>query len=431
MISIKTKTLTLLFFSIAVCSLVISSIAIYITIDNLRNQVNEKLSLLTDKTEKEIALDNSPIESAVNDIANVVNATFDPASATKDPKKYIPTYLDSISLQVKEIVQNTRDTVGGYVYPNVDTYKGIYDVWYILEDKTFIKTDKQESPEMFYPTNESMTWYYAPIINKKPMWTNVYFDEILKENCISYVRPITINGEIIGIAGIDASFEAKKKTVEGIQIYKSGFAFLLDDKQQFVVSPKSKSAIHKSDVENIFQKAKNMNKGTYESDNYYMNFVKMDNSQILVIAAPKKEVMEPVNKITIWIIISTVFIAVTVMLLGYSVSKSIIDPLEKLKEHANRLQNGNLEDPVMVKSDDEVGVLANSFENLRVSIVDQNKKLAEYGQGLEEKVRERTIELERKNVELEKINEMTVGRELKMIQLKSQLKDLEEKANKK
>jgi methyl-accepting chemotaxis protein len=427
MIGIRIKTLTLLFVSIASCSLILSFIMLNVTYNNLQTQVKEQLSLRTETVEKEIEIDNMPVEDAVNDIVGIIITTFNTQSASINPKSYLPNYLDSISLQVKGVVQNTKGAIGGYVYPNVEMFKGIYDIWYVLENNTFIKSNEQETPEMFYPTNDSMVWYYDPILKKTALWTHVYYDEILKENCISYVKPIIINNVVVGMTGIDASFETKKHAVEQISIYKTGFAFLLDDKRQFIIPPKSNTVISNSDIDKIYQETIKTRKGTLETSNHFMSFVKMNNNQILVITAPKKEVMEPLNRIVVWIFLSTLFIAITVMFVGYFVSKSIVDPIEKLKEFAIKLGNGNLEEPVIVKSDDEVGNLANSFEKLRLSIREQNKELAKYGQELETKVKERTKELENKNIELEKMNTITVDRELKMIELKKQISELENK----
>jgi PAS domain S-box-containing protein len=49
---------------------------------------------------------------------------------------------------------------------------------------------------------------------------------------------------------------------------------------------------------------------------------------------------------------------------------------------------------------------------------------------LEQRVRERTKELERRNRELEQMNKAFVGRELKMVELKKQIKELEENSGK-
>jgi len=58
------------------------------------------------------------------------------------------------------------------------------------------------------------------------------------------------------------------------------------------------------------------------------------------------------------------------------------------------------------------------------------KKLADYTTGLEIKIAERTKELDRRIKELEILNNSMVGRELKMVGLKKEIKDLETSAKK-
>lgn len=55
-------------------------------------------------------------------------------------------------------------------------------------------------------------------------------------------------------------------------------------------------------------------------------------------------------------------------------------------------------------------------------------KLAEYTTGLEDKVEERTKEIADKVRDLESLNKVMVGRELKMIELKKEIEDLKNKA---
>jgi len=53
------------------------------------------------------------------------------------------------------------------------------------------------------------------------------------------------------------------------------------------------------------------------------------------------------------------------------------------------------------------------------------QELERYRDHLEKLVQERTEEIKRKNAELEKQNRLFVGRELKMIELKAKIKELE------
>lgn len=76
--------------------------------------------------------------------------------------------------------------------------------------------------------------------------------------------------------------------------------------------------------------------------------------------------------------------------------------------------------------EDEKGNLIGYF--LAFTDITDFKMLQE---NLEEKVKERTKELQKRVRELEKFHELTVGRELKMIELKKEIKNLKEELNKK
>jgi len=55
---------------------------------------------------------------------------------------------------------------------------------------------------------------------------------------------------------------------------------------------------------------------------------------------------------------------------------------------------------------------------LEIRVAARTEELRALNQTLEEKVRERTFDLQRKIIDLEKFQRLTVGRELKMIELK-------------
>ena len=74
---------------------------------------------------------------------------------------------------------------------------------------------------------------------------------------------------------------------------------------------------------------------------------------------------------------------------------------------------------------EEGGTYVGSF----VAIVNI-RELKDYQRNLEEQVKERTKKLEEKIEELERINRLTVGRELKMIELKKEIERLKEELEK-
>jgi hypothetical protein len=64
--------------------------------------------------------------------------------------------------------------------------------------------------------------------------------------------------------------------------------------------------------------------------------------------------------------------------------------------------------------------------SLEIKISARTRELKELADGLEENIKIRTAELQQKIEELEKFNKLTIGRELRMIELKKEIKRLEE-----
>ncbi len=79
--------------------------------------------------------------------------------------------------------------------------------------------------------------------------------------------------------------------------------------------------------------------------------------------------------------------------LTYLITRSMIHPLEEMVVASNRIAAGDLDHRVNVRSQDEIGLLAGSFNKMLASIKTMKLELEEWGRTLEEKVRTRTEEL--------------------------------------
>lgn len=81
-----------------------------------------------------------------------------------------------------------------------------------------------------------------------------------------------------------------------------------------------------------------------------------------------------------------IVLAVTNGILTYYVSKSIIRPIRALSKAAAQISDGNLEQSAVVEtsSRDELGELARSFEQMRLSLLEAEKRQAQYEQNRQE-----------------------------------------------
>ncbi|MBU2265027.1 HAMP domain-containing protein, partial [Patescibacteria group bacterium] len=146
-----------------------------------------------------------------------------------------------------------------------------------------------------------------------------------------------------------------------------------------------------------------------------------------------REIIKNQEETTSWItklsLFSGVFIFIIGFFLSYLLSRGITKSITRLRDAAKKISEGKLDTKIEIKSEDEIGQLATAFNEMAT-------ELKESYSGLEQKVFERTKELEvaKKTLEeklndLEKMNELMIGRELKMIELKKAIEELKNKGD--
>jgi len=142
------------------------------------------------------------------------------------------------------------------------------------------------------------------------------------------------------------------------------------------------------------------------------------------------------------IVIGAIAVFLIVLLTGFVsfyFSRRITRPLEQLRAGASVIGEGNLSHRIKIQTGDEIESLADAFnkmaqavgssrkaleeskEVLEIKVGARTKELKELAESLEEKVERRTKQLSQRVDELERFHRLTVGRELKMVELKKEL----------
>ncbi len=88
---------------------------------------------------------------------------------------------------------------------------------------------------------------------------------------------------------------------------------------------------------------------------------------------------------------------------------ALVSPLNKLLAGVANVNQGNLDAQVKIGVEDEIGTLARSFNNMTVSIREARQKLQEYAVGLEQKVSERTRDLEQTLGQVQELKQQQDG----------------------
>lgn len=272
-----------------------------------------------------------------------------------------------------------------------------------------IASDKDIDEELYYEYRKS-TWYNLSqelLKNGKTFaFTETYQDSYGRGLTITCLAPISDkNGNFIGCVATDILMEDLNKTIVSEGIKEPSFATLIDNKGNIIahkdLDPNSDKTfnIKEKNQQNklyeasevILRKKTGITKIGIGDDAYYIAYSEIPSTDwILCMASPLNEVVKPaiaihekISKntstiigsvvnvtflvIQICIVISALIFLIISLLVG-KFTKKIIDPLKKLEQDVNRISQGNLSLRTLVKTDDEIGNLAISFNDMAESL---------------------------------------------------------------
>jgi two-component system NtrC family sensor kinase len=116
---------------------------------------------------------------------------------------------------------------------------------------------------------------------------------------------------------------------------------------------------------------------------------------VLDIVYPLRQINQTIRKNTVSIVVLALgFIIFAAILVSLLVQRAVYRPLADLKDCAARLADGDLEQKIPVRSGDEFGQLAESFNSVTKALRKSRDELQEWGHTLEHKVAEATLSLQ-------------------------------------
>lgn len=135
-----------------------------------------------------------------------------------------------------------------------------------------------------------------------------------------------------------------------------------------------------------------------------------------------------------FIFMTLVFTFSALLIIGiilYFIVSFFLKPIQQLVVGTKTVAAGNLDYQIPIKTKDELGQLAIAFNNMTLDLKKSRQEIQDYNTNLEKKIEDRTKELNERAFEAERMNKLIMGRELKMVELKERIKELEtELANK-
>jgi signal transduction histidine kinase len=197
------------------------------------------------------------------------------------------------------------------------------------------------------------------------------------ENYITKYKPLfNKDKKVIGALGVGNKVlnNYLEKTLKDIKIGKTGYTYVIDSKGKVIVHPTDKgiNANEYDFVKEIISKKNGTIQYTYKGIHklaYYKYFEPWD---WYIITTANYDDLESSSK-SIWftILLSTVIIILLGSIIALFVADSLVQPINRVKSCMEIAGKGDLTVRSEVSSNDEIGILSNSFNKM----IEENKLL--------------------------------------------------------
>ncbi|PKG24602.1 methyl-accepting chemotaxis protein [Niallia nealsonii] len=235
------------------------------------------------------------------------------------------------------------------------------------KDGSMITYPSVDLPKDFDPRERP--WYQeAQASNGEVVITSPYVDASNGDMVVTITKQ-TKDGS--GVIGIDINIKNLETTAKEVSIGKKGYAILLDQKQNYIVSPVEKTG--NKAKESFFNKLYQQNAGnftyTFKGDQKLMYFStnKLTGWKIAgtVFISEVNDSAKPILNTTILVIAAAIIIGAFII---FFIVRSIIKRLKDLQQKAKTISEGDLTETIDLTKKDEIGDLSQSFHDMQTSL---------------------------------------------------------------
>lgn len=395
---ISTRIILVILICTVVTSMTIGIISITKGKAAIKEEAKANLEHMSEAYANKFSRDFRKVEMISDSLEYLITSQFD-----INDIKGNPTYLDDFKMKiapvVKEIAQKSSSANSAYIYFNPELAGEAHDLYFIDHDDDGEVSLQAQTPIEYYqsrPEDGSMDWWFKPIEEKKGIWTDPYvweYDDGTSDLFISYTKPVYINNELIAVVGTDFMFEYMAKIVNDLVVYETGYAYLLNDREEYLIHPQFKENESMDEIEGgkykwMAEEINNNETGILEyqwidGNDKIGSYAKLSNGWTLGIAPPMKEIFRKSTELQrlllVIILISIVISAIIANIVGRFISK----PITAVSDHLQYISTGDFRRKIsdrIINRNDEIGSLGKAISRMQTSIrvLIENSKKASY-----------------------------------------------------
>jgi diguanylate cyclase (GGDEF)-like protein len=347
--SIQSKVLIIIFSSMLSISILIGFISVKLLHDKQSESNQENMTNICQIKKEELNNVLTSIEQSVNIISNTSLEKITDIGLFDDDILYNK-YINEIEELFKNVSVNTQGAVAFYYRINPELKDCVSGFFWSGSDRNFKKEPNTDLS--IYDENdiEHVGWFYLPKNNGEPLWISPYKNLNIDIYMISYVVPIYFDDTFIGVVGMDVDFNILTEKLNLDIIYETGFFTLtVDDKV-------------------VYYENNNNESNNIKINDYIQTEIILQNGMKLVLSVNEDEIVKEEIRLVITITLTTILLLFIFMLIAFCFTYNVIQPLKELTTATKKVLNGDYDINIDTYSNDEVGVLANTF-NTTIKII--------------------------------------------------------------
>lgn len=179
------------------------------------------------------------IEQSVNTVHAVAVAEMKDVKSFKRNKSYVDAYTDEMYDVLLQSAEFTDEALTAYIrydpqYAGAD--RGLFFTRNSSEEE-FVKGELIDITQYSEDDMEHVGWYHIPTREEGANWLLPYYNANIDKYVLSYVAPIYISGEALGVVGMDIDYSKLVSYVDQSQIFETGYAVLMDEAGNVIYHP--------------------------------------------------------------------------------------------------------------------------------------------------------------------------------------------------
>ncbi|MDO4275186.1 MAG: sensor histidine kinase [Eubacteriales bacterium] len=339
--------------------------------ENLDNVISyldtyiDEMDAIAKNVNYDYALQNYLIDAIENEVK------YDDPSRTKKMQEY---KMSSQAFNDILLMHTDVSSIMVFGKSNLLFYKTIYNYWNVVMD--YSKLD----------------WYSRAVENPREVVVTGPNSHVFLENnneqTISLSRVIQNykDGSFLGVILLDLNLNKIAEICESNQGNPESFLCILNEKGQLIYE--QKKGIREASLENeeylksVYQSALNAEDQNFRANlggvDYLVTKKNMDDTQWTVLSVlPYSAITARLKDPSVLIVFSVGLTLILTLLALNRILTNIVKPIKSLEQHITQVSFENMDEKVSIESDDEIGNLEQSFNEMMERIKNLNEQMVQ------------------------------------------------------